>query len=271
MGHYIQTEDNVKIFAEDIGEGKPVILIHGWPLNHEMFESLMNELPQRGYRFIGIDLRGYGKSDRPMKGYDYNTMADDIKAVIDKLDLDQAVLAGFSMGGPIAARYMTRHGGHRISRLLLLSAAAPVFTQREDYPYGMTKAKVDELIKQIQEDRPAALADFGTKFFGTQPSKEFTMWFNQLALTSSSNGTIQSAYALRDEDLRMELSDIAVPTLLMHGKKDKICPYDFALEMMEMIPDAQLIPFEESGHGIFYDEKEKFNTEFLNFLQYSLV
>lgn len=95
MGHYINTENNVQIYAEDIGEGQPVIFLHGWPLNHGMFEYQMNELPKHEFRFIGIDLRGYGKSDRPFNGYDYDTMADDLHEVIQKLDLKDAVLAGF--------------------------------------------------------------------------------------------------------------------------------------------------------------------------------
>ncbi len=117
MGHYIKTEEHVTLFVEDIGHGRPIIFLHGWPLNHKMFEYQMNELPKRGFRFIGVDLRGYGQSDRPWEGYDYDTMADDVKAVIYTLQLENAILAGFSMGGAIAIRYMARHEGADVDKL----------------------------------------------------------------------------------------------------------------------------------------------------------
>ena len=106
MGHYIEVEDGVKVFVEDIGTGQPVVFIHGWPLNSKSFEMQANELALRDFRFIGIDLRGFGKSDKPWTGYDYDTQASDVKAVVDQLGLDNFVLAGFSMGGAIAIRYM---------------------------------------------------------------------------------------------------------------------------------------------------------------------
>lgn len=267
MGQYVTVEKNVKVFVEDIGQGRPILFIHGWPLSHETFEYQMNEIPQKGYRFIGMDLRGHGKSDRPLNGYTYDRMADDIKAVIDELQLENVILAGFSMGGPIAIRYMTRHHQYKVSKLALLSAALPIFTQREDYPLGMKQEEVDELIQQIKNDRPAALADFGGKFFSSNVSKPFSEWFLRIALQASSHATIQSALSLRNEDLRLELSEITVPTLIMHGMKDEICPYDFAVEQAKLLSNNLLVSFENAGHGIFYDEKEKFNSELLDFIK----
>ncbi|PKG23894.1 alpha/beta fold hydrolase [Niallia nealsonii] len=266
MGRYVEVEKNVSLYVEDIGEGQPIVLIHGWPLSQQTFEYQLNELPKHA-RVVAIDLRGHGKSDCPIDGYTYDRMADDIRAVIDALDLNNIVLAGFSMGGPIAVRYMTRYAGYRVEKLVLMAAAAPVFTQRVDYPYGMKKAEVDELIQQIEADRPLALAGFGKKFFNSDISKPFSNWFQQIALSASSYGTIQAAVSLRDEDLRIELPAIQVPTLIMHGKKDQICPFEFALEMGELLPNAKLIPFENSGHGLFYDEKEEFNNQLVQFIQ----
>lgn len=165
MGHYVKTEEHVTLFVEDIGHGRPIIFLHGWPLNHKMFEYQMNELPKRGFRFIGVDLRGYGQSDRPWEGYDYDTMADDVKAVIYTLQLENAILAGFSMGGAIAIRYMARHEGADVDKLILLSAAAPAFTKRPGYPYGMRKQDIDDMIELFKADRPKTLADLGEQFF----------------------------------------------------------------------------------------------------------
>lgn len=183
-------------------------------------------------------------------------MADDVRAVIDDLELKDAVLAGLSMGGAIAVHYMARHKGHGVSKLALLSAAAPVFTQREGYPYGLTPEQLNEqIIEPIFEDRPKLLETFGGMFFAKKHSQPFMDWFHALGMEASSYGTIRSAIALRDEDLRGD------------GKKDEICPFEFAEQMHQGIASSQLIAFEESGHGAFYDELEKFNSELIRFIQ----
>lgn len=165
MGRYVQVEPNVKVYVEDIGEGTPVLFLHGWPVNYKMFEYQLNVLPNHGIRTIAMDFRGYGLSDKPSTGYDYDRMADDVRAVIDDLGLTDAILAGFSMGGAIAAHYMARHQGHGVSKLALLSAAAPVFTQREGYPYGLTPDELNEqIIEPIFTDRAKLLDTFGGMF-----------------------------------------------------------------------------------------------------------
>ncbi|UOQ95518.1 alpha/beta hydrolase [Halobacillus shinanisalinarum] len=267
MAHYIEVDKNVELFVQDIGEGQPIVFIHGWPVNHEMFEYQMNELPQKGYRFIGIDLRGFGKSDKPAFGYDYDTLAHDIKIIVEYLQLENFYLAGFSMGGPIAIRYAAKHANDQFARLILVGAAAPSFTQRDNYSYGMKIKEVDGLIEAIKEDRPAALKDFGGNFFHSDTSQALNQWFLDLGLRASAHGTIASAESLRDEDLRGELEEVKVPTLLMHGKKDQICDYEFSLQLKEGIRNSTLISFEESGHGLIYDEKEKFNTELLKLIK----
>ena len=268
MGRYVEVEPNVKVYVEDIGEGTPVLFLHGWPVNYKMFEYQLNVLPNHGIRTIAMDFRGYGLSDKPSTGYDYDRMADDVRAVIDDLELTDVVLAGFSMGGAIAAHYMARHQGHGVSKLALLSAAAPVFTQREGYPYGLTPDELNEqIIEPIFTDRPKLLDTFGGMFFAKEHSKPFMEWFHALGMEASSYGTISSAMALRDEDLRGELETIQVPTAIFHGKKDEICPFEFAEQMQKAIPSAELVVFEESGHGAFYDELEKYNAELIRFIQ----
>lgn len=268
MGHYVAVEEDVHIYVEDIGEGRPVVFIHGWPVNHKMYEYQINELPKHGYRFIGIDLRGYGQSDKPWSGYDYNQMADDVKGVIDAMELDSFVLAGFSMGGPIALRYMARHKQQGVSKLLLLAPAAPSFTQRENFPYGMEKKDVDGIIDNLNTDRPKMLEDFGGMFFGSDGvSDAFKTWFHGLGMEAGSYSTIHSAEALRDEDSFEDLSSITVPAESFHGKNDQICPYEFSGELQKGIKDLKVVPFENSGHGLFVDEKEKFNQELLRFLK----
>lgn len=271
MGHFVEVETGVKVYAEDIGIGQPIVFIHGWPLNHKAFESQIGELASNGFRFIGIDLRGYGKSDKPSSGYDYDTAASDVKAVVDHLGLENFVLAGFSMGGPIAIRYITKYGEQGIDKLLLLSAAAPSFTQREDFKLNMKPKEVDKIITQVKTDRPAFLADFANMFFEQKKSPQFLRWFESLGLEAGAHSTVNSAISLRDEDLRDELAGISLPTAIFHGKKDQICAFELGEELKKGIPNSVLVPFEQSGHGINGDEPEKFNTEMIRFLKSSGV
>jgi len=169
-----------------------------------MFEYQFTELPKHGYRCIGIDLWGFGDSDKPWDGYNYNSMADDVKAVLDTLNLQNVALVGFSMGGAIAIHYIARHQGSHISKLVLLGAAAPCFTKREDFPYGIDKSAVDGLIQQTYRERPSMLKNFSEIFFADPEklSSEFKIWNLSLGLSASAYATIQCAIELRDADLR---------------------------------------------------------------------
>ncbi|WP_282034083.1 alpha/beta fold hydrolase [Metabacillus indicus] len=269
MGYFIGTDDAVKIFVEDVGpsDGQVLFLIHGWPVDHRMFEYQMNQLPKMGFRIILMDIRGFGKSDRPYTGYSYDRLSDDIRAVIETLQLKNIALGGFSMGGAIAIRYMARHSGYSIRKLALFGAAAPSFTKRPDYPHGMAKSEVTKLIQQTYTDRPDMLTGFGQIFFAKYISESFKNWFQSLGLDASGHGTAQTAESLRDEDLRGDLGKITVPTAIFHGMKDQICPFVFAELMHKGILDSELIPFKYSGHGLFYDELEKFNRELIRFLE----
>ncbi|MGG1659825.1 alpha/beta fold hydrolase [Brevibacillus sp. NRS-1366] len=268
MGYYITVERNVNLFVEDVdpGDGKPILFIHGWPVNHKMYEYQFDQLPKMGYRCIGLDLRGFGNSDRPWNGYSYNRMADDIRIVIDTLGLENFALAGFSIGGAIVIRYMARYMDQRVSKLALFGAAAPAFTKRPDYPYGMTKDEVNKLIQLTYKDRPQMLAEFANLFFARFITDSFRGWFNSLGLEASGHATAQGLIALRDEDLRPDLSKITVPTAIFHGVQDQICPFPFAESLHAGIRGSSLIPFELSGHGLFYCEKEKFNRELAQFI-----
>lgn len=268
MGYYVKVEKGVNIYVEDINPAstKTIFFIHGWPANHQMFEYQFDHLPAKGYRCIGIDIRGFGKSNRPWDGYSYDRLADDVRIIIDTLGLENITLAGHSMGGAISIRYMARHGGHQVAKLALIGAAAPVFTQRPDFPYGITVGEVNKLIEATYSDRPKMLNDFGDIFFARYLSKNFIDWFYGLGLIASGNATAKCLVSLRDEDLRKDLRQIQVPTAIMHGKQDKVCPFILGELMHQSIKNSILIPFENSGHGLFYCEKDKFNQELESFI-----
>ena len=264
---YIEVEPNVRLHITDAGEGRPIILIHGWPLSDEMYEYQYNDLINAGFRTIGITLRGFGKSDKPYGSYNYDVHVSDIKKVLDKLEINNAVLGGFSMGGSIAVRYAARDNGTRISKLALFGAAAPIWTQRDDFQFNLPKSAVDDLIALNNKDRPKLLSNFAKIFSATETSlnKGIGAWLTGINLSASSYATAQCLIALRDTDLRADLAEITIPTLILHGKKDKICSFDLAEQMKASLLNSHLVVFENSGHSLFLEETQKFNSELIKF------
>ena len=251
----------------DAGEGKTIVLIPGWPLSDEMYEYQYNELINQNFRVIGITLRGFGRSSKPYGAYNYDVHALDIKRVLDQLDVEDATLCGFSMGGAIAVMYISLYGSMRVSKLVLAGAATPSWTQREDFPYNIHKSDVDDLIALNNTDRPKLLSNFAKIFSAAKDSlnKGIGNWLTNINLSASSYATGQCLMALRDTDLRNDLKKIEIPTLIMHGKKDKICSFDLAKQTRKLIPSAQLVVFEKSGHSLFLEETKKFNAELIAF------
>jgi len=264
---YIEVEPNVRLHITDAGEGKPIVLIPGWPLSDEMYEYQYNDLINKNFRVIGITLRGFGKSDKPYGAYNYDVHASDIKKVLSKLDIKDAVLVGFSMGGAIAIRFASADNGAHVSKLVLCGAAAPIWTQRNDFPYNLPKKAVDDLIALNYQDRPKLLSNFAKIFSATETSlnEGIGSWLNGICLSASSHATAQCLIALRDTDLRSDLVKITIPTLIMHGKKDKICSFDLAEQMKAGISNSHIVAFENSGHSLFLEEPHKFNAELIKF------
>jgi len=264
---YIEIEPNVRLHVTDAGEGRPVVLLPGWPLSDEMYEYQYNDLINNKFRVIGITLRGFGKSDKPYKEYNYDQHALDIRKVLTKLDIKDAVLCGFSMGGAIAIRYVSTYNGAHISKLVLAGAAAPLWTQREDFTFNLPVSAVDDLIELNYKDRPKLLSDFAKIFSADETSlnEGIAAWLNGICISASSYAMAQCLIALRDTDLRGDLEKINIPTLIMHGKKDKICSFDLASQMKAGISDSNIIAFEKSGHSLFLEETAKFNKELIRF------
>jgi len=264
---YIEVEPNVRLHVTDAGAGRAIVLLHGWPLSDEMFEYQYADLINNNFRVIGITLRGFGKSDKPYSAYNYDVHAKDIKNILCKLQLTDVLLGGFSMGGAIAIRYVSTDEGAHVSKLALFGAAAPIWTQREDYPYNIKVEEANELIEMCNKDRTQLLKNVG-KIFGaseTALSLGISDWLYGMGLSSSSYAMSQCLIALRDTDLRNDLAKIKIPTLIMHGKKDKICSFSMAEQMNNAIEGSYIIAFENSGHTLFLEETAKFNSELLKF------
>lgn len=266
---YIEASDGVLIAIQDLNPTakKTIVMVHGWPIRKEMYEYQNNLLIDAGYRVVSFDIRGFGDSEASARNYHYNQLAQDLKSIIDSLNTEQVYLVGFSMGGAISIRYMSIFNNWKVAKLALLGAAAPSFDQTNQNPFGHTLESTNELIASLYQDRPHAVSNFGKMVFAQKHSDEFMTWFNNLYYSASGIGTIKTAMALRDENLYYDLANIQVPTIIMHGKLDKICPFNFAEIMVREIKHSILDPFEKSGHGLFYDELNKLNHDLIEFFE----
>lgn len=270
MGFYICVDKDVKVYIEDINPAgkKIVFFVHGWPGNHNYFEYQFNYLPQMGYRCIGMDYRGFGHSDRPWTGYDYDRLSDDIRSVVNMMQLQNFTLLGHSTGGAICIRYMARHNGYGVSKLVLCAAAAPSLIRRSYFPYGLKSEDVFNIIQGVYKDRPQTLRDFGNMIFFNPVSPAFSDWLFQLGLQAAGWSTAAIAKTwLGEEKLFEDLGKIHVPTLILHGINDKVCLFPLAIAQHECIKNSKLIPIESCGHFLFYDQLEIFNKELIGFLE----
>ena len=266
----IKSNDGAKIAVYDLGPkncSKIIVLVHGWPLSHKMFEYQLPALLHAGSRVVSLDLRGFGNSDETAGGYCYDRFADDLFTVIRTLGLRRFVLLGFSMGGAIAVRYMARHRGYGVTKLCLVDAAAPSYCKTPNNPYGNSVEDTNKLIQLGCQDRPALNEYFGSIFFAQEHSKPFLNWLQGVNNSASGLGEMQSLIALRDEDVYDDLRTIRVPTGIFHGKQDMICPFGMAEIMHAQIRGSRLFPFDKAGHGAFYDDLEQFNCTLVGFLE----
>jgi non-heme chloroperoxidase len=254
------TGDAVRLFYEDLGTGKPVVFIHGWPLNHEMWEYQLAELPKHGLRCIAYDRRGFGKSDRPWAHYDYNTLADDLKAVLEQLDLSEI------------ARYIGKYGTERVGKVVLVSAVTPFMLKTDDNTEGVPKENFDEMVKEITKDRPAFMSTFGKQFYGVTllnhpVSQELLDWNQSHCMMSSAKATVDCVRSFSETDFREDVAKINVPTLIIHGEADKTVPIAVSgNKTATLLPHAQYLVYEGAPHGLFITEKDKLNTDLLDFI-----
>ena len=259
MGRYITVEPGINLFVEDINPAgrKTIFFIHGWPLNHNQFEYQYDVLPAMGYRCVSIDWRGYGNSDKPFTGYSFDRLADDVRIVVGALQLKDFTLAGHSTGGAIAIRYMARHQGFGVNKLVLIDAAAPS---------SLDKQTANEFITATLNDRPNMLHNLTNMFFFQLITGPFANWFMQMGLQAAGYATAAIMATLRDENVYSDLQKIDVPTLIVHGVHDKIVPFAKGQETSKLIKGSQLVPFQYSGHGPFWEERERFNQLLMQFV-----
>lgn len=270
---YITTADNTKLFVKDWGVGRPVILLSGWPLSSDSWDDQAMAIADAGYRAIAYDRRGFGRSSQPWSGYDYNTLADDLATVIEQTGAQDAVLAGFSMGGGEVARYMSRHHGKSVAKTILISSVVPFMLKTSDNPNGTEQAVFDKMANGIKEDRAKFFAGFFKDFFGVSMtshpvSEELMEWARSVSMQASLKATLACAGAFSSTDFRGDLSAFKVPTLIIHGTDDKTVPIDASGRAAAAgISQSTLIEYDGAPHGLFATEKQRLTRDLLNFIQ----
>ena len=268
---FVETRDGTRLYYNDWGDGPPMVLIHGWPLSSAMWEYQAPLLAENGQRVIAYDRRGFGRSDQPWKGYDYDTLADDLADLLEHLDLRGVTLVGFSMGGGEVARYLSRHGTDRIARAVLVSAVTPFLLKTDDNPDGVDRRVFEDMLANLREDRPAFLSSFGNKFFGTSMldfsvSTELMDWAQMLALQASPAATLACVHAFAETDFRPDMASFTVPTLVIHGGSDETVPISHSGRIAaRMIPNAQLIVYAGGPHAVFINQKDRLVDDLLAF------
>lgn len=271
--HMVEAGD-AHLYTKAWGEGRPVILIHGWPLSADSWDPISHSLAEAGFKAISYDRRGFGRSSQPSDGYDYDTFADDLAAVMRFYDVsDNAALVGFSMGGGEVARYLSRHGGKGVSQVALISSVVPYMLQTEDNPEGVPQATFDQMTAGMLDDRAKFFSTFFKDFYGvgmlSHPvSGELLHNSWATAMQAGLRPTLLAAQAFATTDFRPDLASFTMPTLVIHGTSDATVPIAAtARAVAEAVPQARLIEYEGEAHGIFATQTERLRDDLLAFLQ----
>jgi non-heme chloroperoxidase len=268
-----ENNTDIELYYEDHGFGQPVVLIHGYPLNGHSWEKQEMVLLQAGYRVITYDRRGFGASSQPVIGYDYDTFAADLKALVDHLELTEMILAGFSMGTGEVTRYLGSYGSARVAKAVLMGAIPPFLLKTDDNPEGVDRAVFEQIKSAVIADRPAYFKDFLDNFYntdtysGTRISEQ--AWQN--SFITAVGASAYAAWACVDTwltDFRADLPGIDVPTLLIHGNADRILPYQAtAARLPGLIKDLRFVTIDGGPHNIAWTHADEVNAALLDFIR----
>ena len=267
------SEPTTTINYVDVGKGKPVVLVHGWPLSHRMWENQISALVNEGFRCVAYDRRGFGESGKPDGGYDYDTFAADLNDLVTQLDLRDFCLAGFSMGGGEVARYIGRYGTGRVGSAMLLAAVTPFLLKTDNNPDGVPIETFDEMISGLKKDRIGFLENFFPNFYNWDQGHDgvsgdlipFSKW---MAWNASPLATQQCITAFGTTDFRGDLEAFDVPTLVVHGDADRIVPIDIAgRRAAAAIEGSRFEIIEGAPHGFAATHSSQLNALMLDFLK----
>lgn len=269
----ITTRDDTDLYVKQWGgEGRDIVLVHGWPLNADSWDDVALPLAEAGYRVTAYDRRGFGRSDQPWDGYDYDTFADDLADVMEAADVEDALLVGFSMGGGEVARYLSRHDKAGVSKVALISSVVPFLLQTADNPDGAPAQVFADMKAGIRDDRAGFMQGFAPQFFGNgwivkAVSDGVLDSFFQMAMLAGLWPTLACVDAFSSTDFRGDLASFDLPTLIIHGTDDRTVPIDIsARRAAAAIPHAHLIEYEGAAHGVLVTHKDHVVRDLLAFL-----
>ncbi len=267
------TSDGTEIYYKDWGTGQPVVFSHGWPLNSDAWDGQMLFLVQNGFRTIAHDRRGHGRSSQPSTGNDMDGYADDLAALIEMLDLNDAILVGHSTGGGEVTRYIGRYGTARVARAVLIGAVPPIMLKTDANPEGLPIEVFDDLRAGLLRDRSQFYKDLAVQFYGAnRPGAEvsqgildqFWLWSMQAGLINA----YESIKAFSETDFTEDLKKFDVPTLVLHGEDDQIVPVkDSAMKSAQLIKDAKAIYYPGAPHGMTATHQDQVNADLLAFFR----
>ncbi len=270
---YVTTKDGIKLYVKEWGSGRPVVMAHGWPLSADSFDDLSVAIADAGMRAISYDRRGFGRSEQPWDGYNYDVLADDMAAVMEHTQAADATLLGFSMGGGEVARYMSRHAARNVKQTILISSVLPYMLKTADNPDGVDESVFAGMASGMNEDRAKFWTSFFKDFFGvglvSHPvSAETLEWARATAMQAGLKPTLACAKAFATTDFRGDLASFNVPTLIIHGTDDKTVPIDVsARKTAKGIPHGTLVEYDGAPHGLFATHKQKLIADVLAFLK----
>ena len=263
----------VELYYEDHGSGSPVVLIHGWPLSGRSWEPQERALIDAGHRVITYDRRGFGKSSQPWGGYDYDTFAADLDALMRHLDLRGATLVGFSMGGGEVARYMSRHDGKGVIAAGLIASVVPYMAKTPDNPDGTEQSVFDQITQGLKDDRAHFLRHtffkqfFGVGYISSPVSDEVLDWATNVAMQAGLKPTLACAESFSQTDFRPDLPAFRVPTPVIHGTGDQTVPIDAAGRAAAAgIAQSQLVEYDGAPHGLNVTHGDRLTSDILTFL-----
>ena len=262
---FVDTRDGQRLFYKDVGRGKPVVFIHGWSLSAAIWDGQTDWLATQGQRAIAYDRRGHGRSTKPTDGYDYDTLADDLAALLERLDLRDVTLVGHSMGGGEVARYFARHGGKRIARVMLVAPTTPFTLKTADNPEGTDRQVFDQLIAALEADPARYMAAGAPSLLGKDPSPETVQWALRIASQASTQALAKCIRSLSETDFRPDMHTVAVPTLIVYGSSDLPSQVSSARRTATTIAGSRLEIYEGAPHGLFITDRERFNQDLLRF------
>jgi non-heme chloroperoxidase len=249
------------------------VFIHGWVLGADMWEYQMTALAAEGLRCVAYDKRGCGRSSQPWDGYEYDTFADDLAALLEQLDLHDAMLVAHSMAGGDVARYLSRHGASRVARVALIGTTTPFPLKTGDNPDGLDRSVFDEMVGALNADRPGFMAAGAPAFYGVESpngivSAELMQWTIELILRGSPKATTDMVRVMSETDLRPDMRAFTVPTLVIHGDADQSAPLELTgRRTADAIAGAELRVYEGAAHGLFITEKERVNRDLVQFME----